>query len=247
MAELVHPVVTGADLNYQGSITIDHQALELAGLLAGQMVYIDNVGRKGPAWRTYVVPGKPGAGEIIMNGPPKYHFKKGDPVTIRGGALISFEDISCMASDHTKVHFEQHGDLPNRVGDVEHYDIPKMHWRQMCISKMHRVMVTETSLKGPEALIVDEDILDAVSFPKGIEVQFTSLKDGALRRTCIQAGTRGTGMAKVQGSGAQYIASGVRIVTLAEAWLPYEEAKKVGGPQVVFFDEEINTHNVIKK
>lgn len=245
IAELVHAVVTGAELNYQGSITIDPQTLELAGLLAGQMVYIDNVGRKGPAWRTYIVPGKPGAGEIIMNGPPAYHFKRGDPVTIRGSALISFEDISCMASDHTRVYFGKNGDLPNSVGDVEHYDIPKMHWRQMCISKMHRLMVTETSSEGPEALIVDEDILDAAGFPTGIEVQFTSLEDGALRRTCIQSGPRCTGIAKVQGSGAQYIAAGVRLVTLAEAWLPYEDAMKVGGPQVVFFDEKIKTHNVI--
>ena len=247
MAELVHPVVTGAELNYQGSITIDPLTLKLAGLLAGQMVYIDNAGRKGPAWRTYIVPGTPGAGEIIMNGPPKYHFKRGDPVTIRGGALISSDDISHMASDHTKVYFDQNGNLPNSVGDFKHYDIPKMHWRQMCISKLHRVMVTETSLKGPEALIVDEDILDAASFPKGIEVQFTSLKDGALRRTCIQAGTRSTGMAKVQGSGAQYIATGTRLITLAEAWLPYEDAAKVGGPHVVFFNEKIKTRNVMKE
>jgi aspartate 1-decarboxylase len=247
MAELVHPVVTGAELNYQGSITIDPDALRSADLLPGQMVYIDNINRKGPAWRTYIVPGKAGAGEIIMNGPPAYHFKSGDPVTIRGGALISFAEISRMASNHTRVHFGQNGNSPNRVVDVEHYDIPELHWRQMCISKLHRLVVTHTSPEGPEALIVDEDILDAAGFPAGIEAQFTSLKDGALRRTCVQAGPRGTGMAKIQGSGAQYIAAGVRLVTLAEAWLPYEDALKVGGPQVAFFNETVNDRNVIRE
>jgi aspartate 1-decarboxylase len=117
----------------------------------------------------------------------------------------------------------------------------------MCISKLHRLMVTKTSTEGPEALIVDADILDAAGFPSGIEVQFTSLKDGALRRSCVQAGPRGTGMAEVRGSGALHIAVGVRLVSLAEAWLPYEDALKVGGPQVVFFDEKIDTHNVIRE
>jgi len=247
IAELVHPVVTGAELNYKGSITIDPRTLKLAGLLAGQMVYIDNVGREGPPWRTYIVEGKPGKGEIIMNGPPAYHFKKGDPVTIRGGGLIPYGDASKMASDHTRVYFRQNGKLPNRVDHVEYGDVPKLHWRQMCISKLHRLTVTETSLVGPEALIVDADILNAGGFPAGIEVQFTSLKDGALRRTCIQPGPRGTGMARIQGAGARHITAGTLIVTLAEAWLPYESAIKAGGPQVVFFDEKTKTRNVIEK
>ncbi|MDE2021774.1 MAG: aspartate 1-decarboxylase, partial [Patescibacteria group bacterium] len=82
IAELVQPQVTGADLNYVGSITISPEALTESGLLPGEMVYIDDVARKGPPWRTYIVPGNAGEGQIVMNGPPAYHFKKGDPVTI---------------------------------------------------------------------------------------------------------------------------------------------------------------------
>lgn len=248
MAELVLAVVTGADLDYIGSITIDPEALDVANLLAGQMVYIDDIIRKGPSWRTYIVAGTPGRGEVIMNGPPAHHFKKGDPVTIRAGALVSFEDLKgSMRGDHTKVYFTQNGNMPNCIANYDYRPIPNNHWRQMCISKLHRIMVTESSPDGPEALIVDEDILDAAGFPEGIEVQFTSLKDGSLRRTSIQADRRGSGMAKIQGSGAQYIEAGTRLVTLAEAWLPYEDAKKVGGPQVAFFDEAINTYNVIRE
>ena len=245
MAELVQPRVTGGDLDYQGSITIDQKALDASGLLPGQMVYIDNVARKGPSWRTYIVPGEAGAGDVIMNGPPAYHFKKGDPVTIRGGAFVSFEHIPQMASGHTKVYFSHDGATPNTISRTESVPIPALHWRQMCISKLHRLVITKTSSEGPEGLIVDEDILDAAGFPAGIEVQFTSLRDGALRRTRMYAGPRGTGDAEMRGSGAQYVDPGVRIVTLAEVWLPYDDAVKIGGPQVAFFDENTHDRNIL--
>jgi aspartate 1-decarboxylase len=117
----------------------------------------------------------------------------------------------------------------------------------MCISKLHRLIVTRTEPEGGEALVVDEDILDAAGFPPGIEVQFTSLKNGAIRRTHVKAGRRGSGMAEIHGAGAQYIEAGTRLVTLAEAWLPYDEAVKIGGPQVAFFDETRSDKNVIRE
>ncbi len=243
MAELCEAQVTGADLNYIGSITIDRLALEASGLLPGQMVYIDDIDRKGPPWRTYIVPGEAGKGEIVMNGPPAYHFSKGDRVTIRGGALVARADLKKMGP--AGVYFRQEDGWPNKVALVRNGQLPEQHLRQMCISKLHRLLVTEVAY-GPEALVVDEDILDAADFPVGIEVQFTSLADGALRRTRILAGRRGTGEAVVLGSGAQHIKPGVRLVTLAEAWLPYEDAIKMDGPQVVFFDESVNDRNVIK-
>ena len=246
VAELVHPHVTGADLNYQGSITIDQDILTESDLLPGQMVYIDNIARPAPPWRTYIVPGEAGKGGIIMNGPPAHHFQKGDPVTIRGGALISSEDEPIMAGGHTKVFFSQDAGAPNRVESTEHIPVPPNHWRQMCVSKLHRLVITGTSPDGPEALVIDEHILDVVNFPVGLEVQFTSIRDGALRRTCIQAGSRGTGTAEIHGSAAQYVVPGIRIITLAEKWCPYGKAIKIGGPQVAFFDESLSERNVIR-
>jgi len=249
IAELVHPVVTGAALAYIGSITIDQEALAAANLLPGEMVYIDDVDRKGPPWRTYIVPGERGKGDIINNGPPAYHFALGDHLTIRAGALISYADMPRLAGGHTKVYFEQGDDTPNRVATskIERVEIPEKHLRKVCISKLHRIRVTKASTDGPEALIVDADILEAAGFPAGLEVQFTSLRDGALRRTCVQAGARGSGKAEVYGSGAWHIEAGTLLISLAEVWLPYEDAAKIGGPQVVFFDESVSDHNVIKE
>ncbi len=245
MAEIVGGRVTGAELDYQGSITIDPAILETSQILPGQMVYIDDLDRPVPPWRTYTVPGSWGKGEIIMNGPPAHHFRTGDCVTVRAGVLLGYNDASRIT--RMRVELAHTGRGSNQIYGIADMLLLDMHWRQMCISKLHRLVVTKTYFGGPETLLVDEDILDAAGFPSGIEVQFTSLKNGAIRRTCIQAGPRGTGMAAIHGAGAQYIEPGTRLVTLAEAWLPYDEAVKIGGPQVAFFDEARTDMNVIRE
>lgn len=82
--------VTGADLNYVGSITIDEDLVSAAGLFEGQMVKINNL-RNGISWETYIVKGESGKGEICLNGPPAHHFKVGDMVIILGYALVDNE------------------------------------------------------------------------------------------------------------------------------------------------------------
>lgn len=87
--------VTDADLNYVGSITIDMDIVEGAGLHPGQMVQITNVSNA-TLWRTYIVPGEKGKGEIIMNGPPARLFQKGDVVIILGEAWVEAEEAGKM-------------------------------------------------------------------------------------------------------------------------------------------------------
>ncbi|MDO8486476.1 MAG: aspartate 1-decarboxylase [Candidatus Staskawiczbacteria bacterium] len=83
--------VTDADLNYIGSVTIDEDLVNAAGLFAGQLVKINNL-RNGVSWETYIVKGKAGKGEICLNGPPAHHFEKGDMVIILGYALVDEKD-----------------------------------------------------------------------------------------------------------------------------------------------------------
>ena len=83
--------VTDADLNYIGSITIDENLVNAAGLFAGQLVKINNL-RNGVSWETYIVKGEAGKGEICLNGPPAHHFQKGDLVIILGYGLIGREE-----------------------------------------------------------------------------------------------------------------------------------------------------------
>lgn len=96
IAKLHRATVTDADLEYIGSITIDEALLEAAGLLPGQMVQITNLSNAA-LWRTYIVKGKKGKGEIILNGPPAHLFKKGDKVIILGEAWVDSKDAAKMS------------------------------------------------------------------------------------------------------------------------------------------------------
>jgi len=84
--------VTGADLNYVGSVTIDETLVNAAGLFAGQLVKINNL-RNGISWETYIVKGEAGKGEIILNGPPAHHFQKDDMVIILGYVLVDEKEV----------------------------------------------------------------------------------------------------------------------------------------------------------
>lgn len=112
IAKLHRATVTDADLNYVGSVTIDETLLEAAGLLPGQMVQITNVSNA-VLWRTYIVKGAKGKGEIILNGPPARLFQKGDKVIILGEAWIDAKEAANMSP--TVVFMDDH----NRVTEVK--------------------------------------------------------------------------------------------------------------------------------
>lgn len=96
IAKLHRATVTDADLNYVGSVTIDEALLEATGLVPGQMVQITNVSNA-VLWRTYIVKGKKGKGEIILNGPPARLFQKGDKVIILGEAWVDAAEAKRMS------------------------------------------------------------------------------------------------------------------------------------------------------
>ena len=73
--------VTGADLNYVGSITIDPLLMEAADLLEYEQVHVVNV-NNGARFETYVIPGVPGAGEICLNGAAARLAHPGDKVIV---------------------------------------------------------------------------------------------------------------------------------------------------------------------
>jgi len=73
--------VTGADLNYVGSITIDPVLMEAADLLEYEQVSVVNV-NNGARFETYVIPGVPGKGEICLNGAAARLVHTGDKVIV---------------------------------------------------------------------------------------------------------------------------------------------------------------------
>ena len=88
----IHRVkVTGADLNYIGSITIDEALMEASNLIEGEKVSIVNI-NNGERFETYVIVGEKNSGEITLNGPAARKVQKDDIIIIISYALLEFEE-----------------------------------------------------------------------------------------------------------------------------------------------------------
>lgn len=80
--------VTGADLNYIGSITIDLDLMDAANIIQGEKVLVVN-NDNGERLETYVIPGTRKSGEIILNGAAARKVAVGDTLI-----LITFANMS---------------------------------------------------------------------------------------------------------------------------------------------------------
>lgn len=88
----IHRVtVTGADLNYIGSITLDPDLMEAADMLEGEKVQIVNV-NNGERLETYIITGKRGSGDVCLNGPAARKVQKGDVIIIVTYAQMTREE-----------------------------------------------------------------------------------------------------------------------------------------------------------
>ncbi|WP_081208516.1 aspartate 1-decarboxylase [Salegentibacter sediminis] len=88
----IHRVkVTGADLNYIGSITIDEDLMDAANIIEGEKVQIVN-NNNGERLETYVIPGPRNSGEITLNGAAARKVAKGDVLILIAYAIMEFEE-----------------------------------------------------------------------------------------------------------------------------------------------------------
>lgn len=88
----IHRVtVTEARLDYIGSITIDEDLLDAAGILPGERVYIVN-NNNGARLDTYTIPGPRGSGVICLNGAAARKVHRGDIVIIMAYAMMTEEE-----------------------------------------------------------------------------------------------------------------------------------------------------------
>ena len=88
----IHRVtVTGAELDYVGSITIDPVLMDAADLIAGEKVNVVNV-NNGERIETYIIEGVKNSGEITLNGPADRKAQKGDIVIIISYAQLTVEE-----------------------------------------------------------------------------------------------------------------------------------------------------------
>jgi aspartate 1-decarboxylase len=109
----IHRVrVTGARLDYEGSITIDRRLMDAAGIVPFQLLHINSLATA-VHWETYAIPGTPGHGEILLNGCPARLFHPGDRVII-----LSLEQLTRAEAARVKQKVV-HVDAKNQVARVE--------------------------------------------------------------------------------------------------------------------------------
>lgn len=83
-------IVTDANLNYEGSITIDRAIMEAANMIEGEKVQIVN-NNNGERIETYIIPGEAHTGTICLNGAAARRAQVGDTVIIIAYGLMDFE------------------------------------------------------------------------------------------------------------------------------------------------------------
>lgn len=88
----IHRVkVTGADLNYIGSITIDEDLMDAANIIEGEKVQIVN-NNNGERLETYAIPGPRNSGEITLNGAAARKVAVGDILILICYGMMDIED-----------------------------------------------------------------------------------------------------------------------------------------------------------
>ncbi|KJR41730.1 Aspartate decarboxylase [Candidatus Magnetoovum chiemensis] len=84
--------VTRAILNYNGSLGVDEDLMEIAGLIPYEKILVSNV-ENGERFETYVIPGKRGSGEICLNGAAARKGIVGDRIIIFSFCYLSEEEL----------------------------------------------------------------------------------------------------------------------------------------------------------
>lgn len=93
--------VTGLDLDYEGSITIDEELLEKADILPSEQVHVLNI-NNGQRFVTYAIAAPRGSGTVLLNGPAARRGTVGDKVIILSYCQIPAEKAKEL---HAKVVF----------------------------------------------------------------------------------------------------------------------------------------------
>ena len=107
--------VRQSELNYVGSITVDAELLDEAGILEYEKVQIADVDN-GARFETYTIAGEPGSGMICLNGAAARCVNKGDKIIIMSYAEMTPEEARTFSP---KVVFVDENNLISRVTRYE--------------------------------------------------------------------------------------------------------------------------------
>ena len=132
--------VTEADLYYEGSITIDEELLDAAGLLPYEKVQVVNV-NNGSRLETYTIPGEAGERTVCLNGPAARLAAPGDEVIVIAYAELTPSEAR---EHHPRV---VHVDENNDVTKTRPLDVAKETDENLAPDGMEDVLIAE----GPQS------------------------------------------------------------------------------------------------
>jgi aspartate 1-decarboxylase len=96
--------VTGCDLHYVGSVTLDADLMRSADLLPGELVHVLDVDN-GNRFETYVIEGEPGSGEVCLNGAAARLVHLGDRVIVVSYGV--FDESELESHEPRVVHVDE--------------------------------------------------------------------------------------------------------------------------------------------
>ena len=108
-------IVTRAEIDYIGSITIDEALMEAAGIIEYEKVQVVDVDN-GSRLETYVISGEPGSGIICLNGAAARCVEVGHKVIIMSYAVMTPEELQ---ENPPNVVFVDENNRPNRITRYE--------------------------------------------------------------------------------------------------------------------------------
>lgn len=108
-------VVRQAELNYVGSITVDPELMQAAGIYEYELVQIVDV-ENGNRFETYTIAGEPGSGMICLNGAAARQVQTGDHIIIM--CYCQMEDKEVKAHKPKVVFVDEN----NRINNVSSYE-----------------------------------------------------------------------------------------------------------------------------
>ena len=107
----------------------------------------------------------------------------------------------------------------------------------MLKAKIHRATVTQAELDYVGSITVDMDLLEQAGILEYEKVQIVDVNNGSRFETYTIAGERGSGVMCLNGAAARMVQTGDKIILMAYAQVPPEEASELR-PTVLFVDEK---------
>ncbi len=107
ISKIHRATVTGCDLNYSGSITIDQTLMYAAQINAWEQLQVVNL-NNGERFETYAIPGEPGNGEILLNGAAARLAQPGDKLIIMSYGWLTPEEIQKLSPKIVLVDNDNH-------------------------------------------------------------------------------------------------------------------------------------------